>query len=113
MLPPLANQTITVLRPETTVDHGSVIPDWSKPPRETVNIAGCSVQPAKGSDDLSHRDQLGAVFTVWAPPGSSVGVMDRVLVDNYPRPLRLAGEAQRWAAGFLDHVVFDLQAWEG
>jgi hypothetical protein len=114
MLPPIAQETITILRPEMKVDHGSQIPDWSVPPRETVNVSGCSVQPAGGNEDRLHRDSIGALFTVFAPPGVAVGALDRVLVDSYPTPLRIATEGQAWSSGFvLDHVVFDLVAWEG
>lgn len=113
MLPPIAQDVITILRPVTKVDHGSTVADWSQPPAEIVNVPGCSIQPAGGNEDRLHRDSVGAAFTVFAPPGTAVGALDRVLVDVYPSPLRVSGEPQRWAPGFLDHVVLDLVAWEG
>ena len=112
-LPPLANQTVTIERPQTIVDHGSVVPDWSVPPAETVTVTGCSVQPAGGGEDRLHRDQVAAQFTLFAPAGVAIGGLDRVLVGGYPNPLRIAGEPQRWDPGFLNHIEVPLVAWEG
>jgi len=113
MLPPIARDTITILRPATKVIHGSTVADWSQPPQETVTVEGCSVQPGGGNEDRLHRDSIGASFIVYAPPGVAVGALDRVLVDNYPSPLRTSGEPQRWPHGLLEHVVLNLVDWEG
>jgi len=113
-LPSLARDVMTILRPTMVVDHGASVPDWTQPPRETVNVTGCSVQPAAGADDREHRDSISAVFTVWAPPGTEIGSLDRVLVDEYDGPLQITGERLTWAVDSkLDHVVFDLTAWRG
>lgn len=115
MLPPaLAVETITVQRPVMVSSRGVDVPDYDQPPAQVLTVPGCSVQPAKGSEDRAGRDQSGAVFTVWAPPGTEVGTFDLVLVAQYPTPLRTVGEPQEWATGLgLDHVVFDLAGWEG
>ena len=95
-------------------DHGSTVPDWTQPPSETINVTGCSVQPAAGADDRSHRDSMSAIFTVWAPVGTVVGTFDRVLVDEYDGPLMITGEPLKWSnKQDLDHVVIDLTAWRG
>ena len=114
-LPPaLARDVMTILRPQTTIDHGSTVPDWTQPPRETVTVTGCSIQPAAGADDREHRDSISAVFTVWAPVGTVIGSLDRVMVDQYDGPLQISGEPLIWSVKMsLDHVAFDLQAWRG
>lgn len=112
-LPTLAAESITILTPVLVTERGSQVPDWKQPPATTLTVPGCSVQPQGGADDRAHRDALGAVFTVWAPPGTQIGSLDHVLVDSYPGPLILDGEPMRWAVGFLDHVVFQLTAWKG
>jgi hypothetical protein len=112
-LPPLANQTVTIERPVTIQDHGSTVPDWSQPPAESVVVTGCSAQPAGGSEDRLHRDQVGAQFTLFAPSSTVIGGLDRVWVTGYPNPLRIAAEPARWTPGFLNHTEFALVAWEG
>lgn len=109
----LAPDTITILRPVMIDDRGTLVPDWSQPPAETVNVAGCSVQPQTNADERSQRDALSSVFVVYAPPGTIVGAFDRVLVTDYESPLMITGEPTRWTIGFLDHVVINLADWNG
>jgi len=109
----LAPDTITILRPVMISDRGTLVPDWSQPPSETVSVGGCSVQPQTGADDRSQRDALSSVFVVYAPPGTIVGAFDHVLVDDYSSPLVTTGEPVRWSIGFLDHVVISLADWTG
>lgn len=109
----IATGTITVLRPVMINDRGSQVPDWTQPPAETISISGCSVQPQTGTGDRSQRDALSSVFVVYAPPGTTVGVFDHVLVDDYSHPLVTSGEPLSWTVGFLDHVVLDLIDWNG
>jgi hypothetical protein len=111
-LPPIATDTITIVHPVIVTDHGAQVPDWSQPATVTT-VEGCSVQPSGGSEDRAHRDQLGAQFTVFAPPETAVDALDRVYVGTYPSPLRLSAEPIRWAVGFLEHVQLHLVAWEG
>lgn len=113
-LPSIARDVMTVLRPVMVSDHGSLVPDWTQPPAETVNVSGCSVQPSTGADDRSHRDSMNAIFTVWAPPGTVVGTYDRVMVDEYSGPLMITGEPLVWSNKFgLDHVQINLSDWKG
>ena len=114
MLPPIANQVIQIDTPETKVVHGAVVADWSKPPVGSRTVTGCSVQPAGGSEDRQHRDQLSGRMRLFAPPGVAVGALDRVHVPGYPgQHWRVTGQAQQWSPGFLDHVQYDLATWEG
>lgn len=108
-----APDTITILRPVMVDDRGTLVPDWSQPPAETVSVEGCSVQPQTGADDRSQRDALSSVFVVYAPPETDVGAFDQVLVDDYSAPLKTTGEPLRWSVGFLDHVVINLVDWNG
>lgn len=113
-LPAIARDVITILRPVTVIDHGAKVADWTQPPAETITVTGCSVQPAGGSEDRSHRDAISAVFTVWAPLGTEVHALDRVHVDAYDAPLMITGEPLNWSVQQqLDHVVIDLTEWRG
>ncbi len=115
LLPPsIATQEIQIIRPQTKIVHGAEVPDWSVDPVETVTVHGCSVQPTGGSEDRSHRDQLGGQIHVYAPAGTSVGPLDRVWLPDYPNQFwRVASGALAWSPGFLNHVQFALVAWEG
>lgn len=110
----LCRDSITILRPQTVRDHGATVPDWTQPPAETVTVDGCSVQPAQGSDDRAHRDALQAVITLWAPPGTYIGALDRVLVDSYDAPLQITGEPLVWDTKLHnDHMTIQLAEWRG
>lgn len=114
LLPPIANQSIQIIRPQTKTVHGAEVADWSVDPIETVTVHGCSVQPAGGGEDRAHRDQLAGQMRVFAPAGVAVGRLDRVWLPEYPnQQWRVVGGPEVWAAGFLDHTQFVLAAWEG
>jgi hypothetical protein len=113
MLSPVAQDVITILRPTMINDRGTMVPDWTQPAAETVSVTGCSVQPQVSGDDRIQRDALSSVFVVYAPPGTTVGAFDHVLVDDYNSPLVTTGEPLRWSVGFLDHVVINLTDWNG
>jgi hypothetical protein len=102
------------LRPATKTVHGATVADWSVDPVETVTVKGCSVQPAGGTEDRGHRDQTGGAIHLFAPAGTAIGSLDRVWLPDYPdQHWRSATQPQVWSAGFLDHVQYQLVAWEG
>lgn len=109
----IATQVITILRPQMIVDHGTSVPDWTLPPAETVNVPGCSVQPATGSDNRTNRDAIESVWDVWVPLGTVVGVFDRVIVDGYSSFLIIDGQPEYWGVGRLEHQVLHLVSWKG
>lgn len=111
MLPTFARQTITRVRPGTTVSRGSVIPDWSKADRLT--ITGCSVQPAGTS--LSQDGRVLGIQDAWTaylPEGSDVKAGDRIEFEG--KTFVINGEPKRWtAAANLSNIQLDLRRWEG
>lgn len=113
MLPSIAHQSITVQRAQTMTDHGVTVPDWSLPPIE-IPVGGCSVQPARGTEDEMHRSADRADLTVWAPVNADVTAQDHVAIPGYTRPFRVIGEPEHWRGiGYLEHTVIRLQIWEG
>ena len=114
VLPKIARDVMTILRPVMVLDHGSSVADWTQPPAETVTVPGCSVQPAAGGEDRAHRDAMRAVVSVFAPPGTQVGPLDRVMVDSYDAPLQITGEPLVWDTKLHnDHVLIQLADWRG
>ena len=111
----IATQSVTVLHPAHTEDHGTLVPDWSRPPAATLEISGCSVQPGlSGVDVDDHRMASSAVFTVFGPPDMSVDSSCHVVVPGYPGELEVLGEPQRWTTGLgLDYTALNLQVWSG
>lgn len=111
MLPSFASQTITRVRPGTTVSRGSTIPDWSKADRLT--IGGCSVQPAGTS--LSQDGRVLGIQDAWTaylPEGSDVKAGDRIEFDG--KTFVINGEPKIWtAAATLSNIQLDLRRWEG
>lgn len=74
---PFAVHSLTVLRPATRVELGSVYEDWSAPPVPHV-VDGCHIQGGDTREDHVRADAQIAQFTVWAPIGADVTGHDRV-----------------------------------
>lgn len=107
--------TIQVQRPVMVTVRGTDQPDWNQPPAEMVDIPGCSVQPATGSEDRDQRDGLRTVFDLWAPVDTEIGVFDKVYVPNHPDPLMITGGFQKWNSPDLGlaHAQYNLAMWRG
>lgn len=112
MLPGFCRRTITVQRAPLVVPRGSHERDW--PHAVTHHVAGCSVQPAGTSLDVSEpRSNTTIRWTVFAPVDADVVKSDRILIDG--TPYSIDGEPQRWSSptGRLDHMTFSLIDWRG
>lgn len=114
MLPAaLAVDTIVVVAPVLVDDRGTLVPDWELPPVSSVQVGGCSVQPAGSSEVLDGRQQVQARWRVWAPPDTPVTAYSAVvwMGERY----QVDGEPATWSdpLGVLSHVAFDLVAWRG
>lgn len=113
MLFDFCNKTITRIRPGVKTVRGSAIPDWDNPV-ETVNITGCSVQPA--TTTLSEDGRvlgLSDGLTVYVPNGADVLEGDRIVVDgeNY----EINGLPRRWESptGRVSNIQLNLKRYSG
>lgn len=107
---PFATQSITRLRPTTSVDsHGNDSVGWDDADDLVINF--CSVQPGATDEDLQNREGVLIQWTVYAPAGADVRATDAVVFEG----VRYAvdGEPKRWKSGLLDHTVIALIRWEG
>jgi hypothetical protein len=110
MLPGLATQTITRIRPTVvTDDRGNQVDDWDD--ASSVAVKGCSVQPGTSREELSNRDGVNVIYTVYAPPTADVHAGDAV--DLPQGRFQVEGEPQEWAIGALAHTVIQLSRWAG
>ena len=105
------NQSITRLRPGETTARGSTIYDWSNP--ASLEISGCSVQPA--STSLSHDGRVQGItdgLTVYAPVDSDVKPGDRIVFGG--NTYTINGDPLIWpGAGKLAHIQLNLVRWRG
>lgn len=108
------DDTLTVRRYPTVLDHGTPVPDVAVTPTTTV-IAGCDAQPGATTEILDHRDVSRIAWTVFVPAGTDVLSTDLVTLNGGATLFAVSGEPARWGsgAGPLDHVVVYLEAWAG
>lgn len=103
----LGGQAITVLSAATVTDeYHNEMPDWANPTSATVT--GCSVQPGGGAQEVTDREAITTLFTVWAPLTAPIVDGDRVTYAG--ETYDIDGPVERWAVGTrLDHLVIRLK----
>lgn len=104
-------QKIIRLRPKTTTARGSTIYDWSDP--DSLEIAGCSVQPAGTSLTQDGRVQgIADGLTVYAPAEADIKAGDRIRFGG--NDYTINGDPLMWpGAARLAHIQLNLQRWRG
>lgn len=111
MLPSLAKQTVTRIRPTFKDVRGSRVPDWSDPDRKV--ISGCSVQPA--STDLAQDGRVLGILdgiTCYMPPNADVLEGDRIEFEGIL--YTIDGTPRVWQGpGNLSHILLRLVRWSG
>ena len=114
MLPDFCNDVVTVVRAGSRESRGTVVPDWGRATRHTLN--GCSVQTSTTSMDLEGRTQTVLSGTLIAPPGADLRATDRIEWVDY------IGETHCFVLGELRHltsisqvahVSADITEWRG
>lgn len=107
----IGRQSVTVIRPSLSDDHGAQVPDWSN--ATEAESSGWSVQPLSTSEVLEHRDSTQIRWRAIGPYGADVAATDRLRFDD--TTYEIVGEPQRWQSitGRLDHVELELSVWEG
>lgn len=104
-------QTITRIRPSTTVSRGSTIYDWSNP--DELEIPECSVQPS--STTLSQDGRVQGVtdgLTVYAPEDADVQAGDRIRYRG--NVYTINGDPLLWpGVARMQHMQLNLTRWRG
>lgn len=112
MLLSFYRQTVTRVRPGTKEVRGSAVPDWDNV--ETLDIPGCSVQPASTSLSQDGR-VLGIIdgFTCYMPADADVQAGDHIVYKG--KTYAINGDPRDWpsATGRLDHIQLNLERWSG
>lgn len=112
MLPSFANQTITVIRPKTKEERGSIVPDWENT-NDPFDIPGCSIQPA--STSLSQDGRVLGIndgWTAYVPDGSDVKAGDHIVFES--ETYEINGEPRKWTGPMrTSHIQLNLVRWEG
>ncbi len=112
MVASFATQTITRIRPGTKTIRGSEMPDWSN--TTSLNISGCSVQPATTS--LSQDGRVLGISDAWTaylPAGADVQAGDKIVHDGHEYAIN--GEPRAWISptGNRSNVQLNLVRWSG
>lgn len=107
-----ARQSLTRQRPQMVTDHGTSVPDWSKPTSD-LTIPRWSVQPGASEEDRVNRQGSLIQWTAFGPPDADVRADDRIVFNG--TEYAIDGEPLRWPSptGRLDHTVLYLKRWEG
>lgn len=112
MVGSFANDTITRIRPGITSVRGSDIPDWGQ--ASSLEIAGCSVQPAATS--LSEDGRVLGILdgvTCYCPYDADVQGGDRIQFEGLTYEIN--GTPRRWRSptGNRSHTQLNLVRWRG
>ena len=107
-LPTFATQTVTVIRPGSTTDHGVAVFDWTDAPEHDID--GCTVQPVAGAVNRVGRDEVASRALLVAPSGADIQVSDRVRVGGTTFDIE---DLRVFETGVLDHVEANLVKVEG
>ena len=105
-------QTITRIRPGQKDIRGSIVPDCNN--SDTLEISGCSVQPATTS--LSQDGRILGVsegLIAYVPASADIKAGDKIVYSG--NEYAISGEPQMWpsASGGIDHWNLNLVRWEG
>ena len=112
MLLSFFKQTVTRIRPGTKRLRGSEVPDWDN--ATTLDIPGCSVQPAGTSLSQDGRELgISDGMTAYLPAGADVQSGDRIQYED--KVYTIMGDPRVWpsASGTLDHIELNLERWSG
>lgn len=112
MLPSFVRQSITIVRPTFIDERGSLVPDWDNP-EKTIEVDGCSVQPATTS--LSQDGRVLGIsdgWTAYLPEETDVQAEDHIVWDG--NTYEINGEPRKWIGPMrTSHIQLDLIRWEG
>lgn len=104
-------QTITRIRPGTTMSRGSTIYDWDDP--DELEIPECLVQPS--STTLSQDGRVQGVtdgLTVYAPEDADVQAGDRIRFRG--NVYTINGDPLLWpGVARMQHMQLNLTRWRG
>lgn len=92
--------------------RGTIVPDWEN--ATTLDIPGCSVQPAGTS--LSQDGRILGIsdgMTAYLPADADVQSGDHIQYEN--KVYTIMGDPRVWpsASGTLDHIELNLERWSG
>lgn len=112
MVGSFANDTITRIRPGVKSVRGSNVPDWGQ--AFSLDIAGCSVQPA-GTTLSQDGRVLGIMdgMTCYCPYDADVCEGDRIRYDG--QIYEINGTPRKWKSptGNRSHLQLNLERWKG
>lgn len=112
MLPSFCKDTVKRIRPGTKDSRGSAIPDWDT--ATTVEIKGCSMQPA--STSLSQDGRVLGItdtYTLFAPPDADIEAGDHIEFRGKVYEIDGDVRIQPSATGRLDHLNITLRRYQG
>lgn len=110
MFPSFARQTIDVLRPTTSTDHGNTTRTY---PTSGPTVRGVVVDPLSSYEDNNNRTATITQYRVQAPPSADILDDDRILYRG--KVYNILGEIQFQPSptGALDQQVFIMEVWSG
>lgn len=113
MLPTFCRDTVTRIRPSTTVSRGSTIFDWSSDKVTTKSISGCSMQPS--STSLSEDGRVLGIndtYTLFAPPDADIIAGDRISFNS--KVYTVDGDVRLQPSAMnLEHLEITLRRYSG
>jgi hypothetical protein len=99
---------------------GAVVDGYEEPVTWTTSLyaKGCVVAPGSVAEVFEpNRDGVGVDFTVYFPPGVTVGPRDRVVLPGEPEPFEVKGQPQAWGrnpfSGASSGVVVQVGRFDG
>lgn len=108
--------TVEVLRHSP----GAVVDGYEEPDSWATGFfaRGCVVAPGAVVEDFEpNREGAGVEFTVYMPPGVSVGVRDRVVLPGHSEPFDVLGSPRVWGqnpfTGAQSGVVVEVGRFDG
>lgn len=111
MLPSFCTQTITRMRASKRESRGKLVDDWDA--FESVDIDGCSVQPASSSMTLDLRIAKEASMIAYVPSDADIDAGDRV--THLGITYTVLGRPMAWPSptGGMSHKIASLKEWRG
>lgn len=104
--------SVTVLRaPLVDADYNNQEYDW--PNATETEVAGCRVQPERGSDYTIDRDAVETRWRLFGPDGMDIRDTDRIMHQGVTYDIE--GSVERWPSptGALAHIEARLVRVEG